>query len=208
MSISTKQLKKQIRNSMVKQRRDMDPFERERISDKIVQKFLDSNIYRDSKTIMAYVPMHDEVQLNVFFEQAFKDGKRLAVPLITGSGTMRPVLLPSLDVLIEGEFGIKTVREEDRIFLQPDAFDCVLIPGAAFDYLGHRLGLGSGYYDNFLPRTNATKIALAFDFQLIYQVPYEIHDVNVDVIITEEKIDAIYDWGMQIWIKPGTPRWL
>ena len=200
--------KKAMRNRMVKQRREMDPFERERISETIVQKFLDSNAYQNSKSIMAYISMPDEVQLKTFFAQALKDGKRLAVPLITGTGTMRPVLLPSMDVLIDGEFGIKTVKEEDRIFLQPDAFDCVLVPGAAFDYRGHRLGLGSGYYDNFLPRTNAVKIALAFDFQLLYQVPYELHDVDVDVIITEAKIDAVYDWGMQIWTKPGTPRWL
>lgn len=186
----------------------MDPFERERISDKIAQCFLDTHAYRDAKTIMAYLPMHDEVQLGIFFEQALKEGKRLAVPLITETSTMKPVLLPSMDVLIDGEFGIKTVREEDRIFLQPDAFDCVLVPGAAFDYSGHRLGQGGGYYDNFLPRTNALKIALAFDFQLVYQVPYELHDVNVDVIITEAKVDVIYDWGMKIWIKPGAPQWL
>ena len=74
------QFKKAMRNRMVKQRREMDPFERERISETIVQKFLDSNAYQNSKSIMAYISMPEEVQLKTFFDQAFKDGKRLAVP--------------------------------------------------------------------------------------------------------------------------------
>lgn len=208
MAISTAHLKKQLRNSMVKRRREMDPFERERISDRIVQRFLDTNAYKESKTIMAYIPMHDEVQLGMFFDQAFKDGKRLAVPLITGTGTMRPVLLPSMDVLIDGEFGIKTVREEDRIFLQPDAFNCIIVPGAAFDYRGHRLGLGGGYYDYLLARTGALKVALAFDFQIVYQVPVDSQDMGVDAIITSSEVAAVYDWGIKIWTKPEAPPWL
>ena len=203
------QFKKTMRKQMVKRRRELDPFERERISELIVQRFLDSKAYRNARTIMAYASMHEEVQLKTFIDQALKDKKRLAIPLINESGVMRPVLLPSMDVLVEGAFGIPTVKEEDRIFLQPDAFDCVLIPGAAFDYQGHRLGLGGGYYDNFLPRTsNALKVALAFEFQFVYQVPIEPQDVSVDVVITEAKIAAFYDWGMQLWIKRETPPWL
>ena len=203
------QFKKTMRSRMVKKRREMDPFERERVSEAIVQRLLDSKTYQRANTIMAYVSMPDEVQLQTFFDQAFKDGKRLAIPLITENNVMRPVLYSSPDVLTEGKFGIKTVKEEDRIFLQPDAFDFIIVPGAAFDYNGRRLGMGAGYYDQFLARVgNTPKIALAFNFQLEYQVPFEPHDVNVDVIITEAKIDAIYDWGMQIWTKQGTPPWL
>ena len=194
---------------MVKRRRDMDPFERDRISDNIVQRLLDSNIYNESQTIMAYLSMHDEIQMKRFFNQAFKDDKKLAVPLIMSTGVMRPVMLPSLDVIVEGEFGIPTVKEEDRIFLQYDAFDLIIVPGAAFDYSGHRLGLGGGYYDHFLTRAHrAKKIALAFDFQLIYQVPFEPHDVGVDFVITGSKITAVYDWGVQVWTKQGMPPWL
>ena len=60
-----------------------------------------------------------------------------------------------------------------------------------------------------VPRTsNALKVALAFDFQFVYQVPIEPQDVSVDVVITEAKIAAFYDWGMQLWIKRETPPWL
>ncbi len=201
--------KKNMRKQMVKRRREMDPFERDRVSELIVQRFLDSNAYKNARTIMAYASMAEEVQLKTFFDRAFQDKKRIAIPLLNESSIMRPVLLPSLDVLVEGAFGILTVKEEDRIFLQPDAFDCVIVPGAAFDYQGHRLGLGAGYYDNFLGRAhNALKVALAFDFQFVYQVPFEPHDVNIDAVITESKIAAFYDWGMQLWIKRETPPWL
>ncbi len=203
------QFKKTLRKRMVKQRREMDPFERERISDQIVMRFLDSKAYQNARTLMAYASMPEEVQVKMLIEQALQDKKRVAIPLLTESGVMRPVLMPSMDVLVEGAFGIPTVKDEDRIFLQPDAFDCIIVPGAAFDYSGHRLGLGGGYYDNFLPRTsNALKVALAFDFQFVYQVPIEPQDVSVDVVITEAKIAAFYDWGMQLWTKRETPPWL
>ena len=203
------QFKKSMRKIMVKKRREMDPFERDRVSDQIVRRFLESKSYNEAKTIMAYESMPEEVQMQSFFDQAFKDGKRLAIPFIVSTGVMRPVLLPSMDVLVEGDFGIKTVREEDRIFLQPDALDVILVPGAAFDYSGHRLGLGQGYYDHFLTRAHrAKKIGIGFDFQLSYQVPFEPHDINVDAIITSTRVVSVYDWGIQVWTKQGTPPWL
>lgn len=209
MAEDIKQFKKSMRKIMMKKRHEADPLERERFSEQIVQKLLNSRSYKDAKTIMAFISMADEVQLDPFFEQAFKDGKRLAIPVIMPTNVMRAVLLPSMDVLVEGAYGIKTVNEDDRIYLQPDAPDLIIVPGAAFDYLGHRLGLGGGYYDQFLARAHrAKKIALAFDFQLIYQVPNEPSDATVDAIVTQSKVVGIYDWGMQVWIKPETPPWL
>ena len=51
---------------------------------------------------------------------------------------------------------------------------------------GHRLGYGRGYYDRTLalmPRT--TSVAVAFDFQLIAEVPSEAHDVPVTWVVTD-----------------------
>ena len=63
--------------------------------------------------------------------------------------------------------------------------NCVIVPGAAFDIHGGRLGLGGGYYDRFLPRAvNAKKIALDYDFQLVDVLPTEFHDVTIDMVIT------------------------
>ena len=138
---------------------------------------------------MAYVSMPEEVQLNDLFEAAFASNKLLAIPLIVGRGTMKPVYLPSMESLVVGDFGILTVRQECRKLVEFSDIECVIVPGAAFDHQGNRLGLGGGYYDRFLERVPmAKRVALAFDYQLVDNIPTEPHDLKVDVIITRSEI--------------------
>ncbi|MFN5191723.1 MAG: 5-formyltetrahydrofolate cyclo-ligase, partial [Burkholderiales bacterium] len=70
--------------------------------------------------------------------------------------------------------------------VQLDIVDLLLVPGVAFDRRGHRLGYGKGYYDRLLParRPAALLAALAFDCQLVDEVPVSEHDVSIDLLIT------------------------
>ena len=160
--------------------------ERENLSEKIVQKFLSSELYKNSSVIMAYMSMADEIQLREFFADAFDKKKILAIPLIVERGIIQPVILKNFDSLEVGDFGILTVKKNSRKFLDIEKIDCIIVPGVAFDIRGYRLGLGGGYYDRFLKKTSAKKIALAFDFQLTENLPIEPHDMPVDFIITEK----------------------
>ena len=71
-----------------------------------------------------------------------------------------------------------------------DQIDLAIIPGIAFDTRGGRIGQGEGYYDRFIPTLNITtrKVALAFECQMVPQVPMDSSDKYVDIIITEERI--------------------
>ena len=180
------QLKKPLRKKFLALRKNLSVEEREFLSNKIVQKFLASEVYKNSSVIMAYMPTADEIQLQEFFADAFDKEKILAIPLIIGRGIMKPVILKNFDELEIGEFGILTVREDSRKFIDAEKIDCVIVPGVAFDIHGKRLGLGGGYYDRFLKLAeNAKKIALAFDFQVVENLPTESHDMPVDFIFTE-----------------------
>ena len=163
--------------------------EREFLSNKIVQKFLASEVYKNSSVMMAYMPTADEIQLREFFADAFDKEKILAIPLIIGRGIMKPVILKNFDELEVGEFGILTVQKNSRKFIDAEKIDCVIVPGVAFDIHGKRLGLGGGYYDRFLKLAkHAKKIALAFDFQVVENLPTESHDMPVDFIFTENVV--------------------
>jgi 5-formyltetrahydrofolate cyclo-ligase len=64
-----------------------------------------------------------------------------------------------------------------------------LVPGAVFDLNGYRIGYGGGYYDRYLANAKALcKIGLAYDFQVINQIPIEQYDVAVDQVITNDRI--------------------
>ena len=183
------QKKKSLRKEMTAKRSAMEKSEREKLSHEVVQKILSSPHYQNAKVVMAYASMPEEIQLQELFDDAFAKQKKLAIPFIVGRGNMRPVLLPSPDALEVGDFGILTVRQDLRKFVDVKEIDCVIIPGAAFDIHGNRLGLGGGYYDRFLKlAVNAKKIAPAFDFQLVEDLPVTPADSKVDVIITPSKI--------------------
>ena len=165
------------------------PFdERDRISHALTEKFLATETYRAAQIVMAYASTPEELQLNELFAACFDEGKILAIPLIVGKGLMRAVAVPSFDALEMGAFGIRTVKRELRQFVEPAQIDCIIVPGAAFDIHGGRLGLGGGYYDRFLPlAVNAKKIALAYDFQLVDSLPLEPHDAKLDAVLTIER---------------------
>jgi 5-formyltetrahydrofolate cyclo-ligase len=75
----------------------------------------------------------------------------------------------------------------DRV---PEAeIDLVVVPGVAFDRTGHRLGLGGGFYDRWLPSVSAPRLGLALSLQVVERVPHTGRDQRVDWIVTES--DAI-----------------
>ena len=181
--------KKILRKEIISRRKSLSEEERNILSHEIVQRFLATEIYENSSSIMAYMSTSEEIQLQEFFEDAFQKEKILSIPLIIERGIIQPVILKNFDSLEIGEFKILTVKKNLREFIDAKKIDCIIVPGAAFDIHGNRLGLGGGYYDRFLKLAeNAKKISLAFDFQIVENIPVETHDMPVDLIITEKKI--------------------
>jgi 5-formyltetrahydrofolate cyclo-ligase len=72
----------------------------------------------------------------------------------------------------------------------PTELDAVLIPAAAVDRAGNRLGWGKGFYDRFLSSVEGDPllIAVSFDSDRVDQIPTEAHDAPVDAILTETEI--------------------
>ena len=70
--------------------------------------------------------------------------------------------------------------------LDPALLDVVVVPGLAFTPDGRRLGQGGGHFDRFLPRLrgDCVRIGVAFDEQLVADLPTSPHDIAVDVVIT------------------------
>lgn len=187
--INLNQHKKILRKKIISRRKSLSAEERKIFSHEIIKKFLATEIYKNSSSIMAYISMSDEVQLQEFFADAFNKEKILAIPFIIERKIIKPVILKNFDSLEVGEFGILTVKENLREFIDEKNFDCVIVPGVAFDVQGKRLGMGGGYYDKFLKlATNAKKISLAFDCQIVENIPTEPHDMPVDLIITEKRL--------------------
>jgi len=75
--------------------------------------------------------------------------------------------------------------------LEPKHLDIAIIPGVAFDIRGMRLGYGKGYYDRLIKNLHCPKIALAYEFQIVDNIPEEEHDHLMNKIVTEKRIITI-----------------
>jgi 5-formyltetrahydrofolate cyclo-ligase len=67
--------------------------------------------------------------------------------------------------------------------------DVIVVPAIALDPVGHRIGYGAGFYDRALPpfAPPAVTIGVAFDFQLVAEVPFTEHDVALGFVITDAR---------------------
>lgn len=71
--------------------------------------------------------------------------------------------------------------------------DVVIVPALAVAADGHRLGYGMGYYDATLPDVvpPAVSVVVAYDFQLLAELPTEPHDRPCDWVVTDRRTLAV-----------------
>jgi 5-formyltetrahydrofolate cyclo-ligase len=116
-------------------------------------------------------------------------GAGLALPAIVARG--RPLVFRAWrfgEELARGQWGIREPKP-DAPEVRPDV---VIVPLAAFDRRGYRIGYGAGYYDLTLHALRAerpiTAVGLAFAMQEIDRVPELPHDARLDLVLTEREV--------------------
>ena len=187
------QWKRQIRRQASANRQNQT--DKDALSERICRKLAALPEYADAATVMFYVDFRAEVRTRAFLPTAWQQGKRVVVPRCAGR-RLELFSIRGMDELEAGTYGIlepdATVRRRPECRVEPAELDLIVVPGAAFDRRGGRLGLGKGYYDRLLAavRTDTALVALAFECQLFGEVPMEPHDIYVQKVITER---AIYD---------------
>ena len=139
--------------------------------------------------LLIYVSKGTEVDTHGLIQQLLAMGRQVCVPQFDAveKKYVACVLRDFHSDLAVGQFGI---LEPKPGTVQPparDPIDAALVPGLAFGETGNRLGRGMGYFDRLLQEVPGAKIALAYDFQILSEVPAEAHDARMDFIITETR---------------------
>lgn len=173
--------KKALRSRIRQQKRAMTPEQIEEKSALLAQQFFASELYRNAKTIYGYLPYNQEVRTMPMLERALLEGKQVAVPKVYGD-EMRFIYMKDLSEVETGYAGIPEPVQDDPVASDPMAL--VLMPGLAFDFQGHRIGYGGGFYDKFLEREPGhPTLALCYDFQMFPELKTEEHDIPVDCVL-------------------------
>lgn len=184
---SGKEAKQRLRREMLAIRRSLSAEEIEKGSEAIAAYFCAWPKYRDAEVVMFYLSMADEPQTAALIEDAWRRGKKVAVPLMGETyGVMEAAALDGWDGLVTGRLGLKMPDPAKTRWIDPADIGLVVVPGVAFDSAGRRVGMGAGYYDRFLKQAaSACRMGLAWSAQIVPEVPAEEHDVRMEYLLTE-----------------------
>ena len=186
--------KKSIRTAYLSKRNAMDAEKRREASEKIAEKVFEDKHFKEAQTVFVYASYKSEADTVPIIQRALQLGKRVAAPKVQGE-EMFFYEIKSLEDLLPGYQGILEPQNEDQEPVIPADNDIMLVPGAAFDRQGSRIGYGKGYYDRYwnqLISAYGSKpylIALAFACQIFpKKLPTEEHDKKIDCILTERRV--------------------
>lgn len=178
--------KKEIRKYIFAKRKEMTQEEADSLSISIYEKVISLPEFQEASCIYAYVDYNKEASTREIIRKAWREGKRVAVPKVTGPHEMKYYYLEDFFRLKPGYFQIPE-PEDCPEAAEEDAF--LIVPGVAFDENRHRAGYGQGFYDRYLAAHRKHKTAaIAFEFQIVGEVPAEDTDIFPDKVITEKRI--------------------
>jgi 5-formyltetrahydrofolate cyclo-ligase len=199
--------KKALRRRLLEARQALAEAERNEWDARILANLMSLPEVQAARTLLVYLDFKAEVSSRGLIEWAIGEGKTVCAPVtLVEERRLIPVRLRSADDVVSGAYGIREPKLKERLRLEEESagfdeamlaenpavvplaeIDVVILPGVGFDRFGGRLGYGGGYYDRFLPRLrpDAGKIAVAYEMQMLPEVPLEPHDTRLDVVVTE-----------------------
>lgn len=140
--------------------------------------------WQRSTQILGFAPLTNEPDIMPLLEEAWTSGRRIALPSYDAHASAyvaRAVM--HRGEMQRGRFGVCEPLAGCPV-IPLNQLDFILVPGVAFDLVGRRLGRGKGFYDRLLAQVRGHKCGVAFDAQIVAEVPEELHDIRVDSILT------------------------
>lgn len=183
--MNPRELKKALREEALARRDALDPQWRIEASLQMAEA-ADRLGVEPGMVVSGFWPMRSEVDVRPLMFALRDRGARLCLPAILDKQTIVFRELVRGAEMVDMGFGTYGPGPEAAV-LDPEL---MLIPLAAFDDRGHRIGYGAGYYDRAIDRMTARGraprlVAIAFDCQEVERVPDQDHDVQLPQILTE-----------------------
>ncbi|GDY22887.1 5-formyltetrahydrofolate cyclo-ligase [Verrucomicrobiota bacterium] len=159
--------------------------ERREASRRLCERVAQSDVWRAAKSVLVFGPRADEPDIRPLIAAGLASGKIITFPRhVAASDTYEAAVVRDLARdLIPARFGLREPAPECP-GLPLMQLDLVLVPAVAFDAIGRRLGRGKGYYDQLLSHTPAGKCGIAFDWQVVDELPTEPHDAPMNYLAT------------------------
>jgi 5-formyltetrahydrofolate cyclo-ligase len=192
METDTLKAKAALRQDIRGRLKSMTPAQRSAASLQARSLLAGKSVWKKAKSILVYAPLPEELDVWPLVLEAAAGGKTIALPRFDSVskkyGACRVEDLAN--DLVSGQFGIREPGGH-CVPVPLNRLDLVLVPGVAFNLQGRRLGRGKGFYDQLLALVRGTTCGVAFDEQIVAEIPVEPHDIHLNCILTPTR-----------WIEP------
>lgn len=146
-----------------------------------------------ARTVAGYWRIRSELDVRPLMARLGEGGARLALPAVVDTQTIRFRVLHRESALVAAGFGT-LAPGPDAAEVDPDL---VLVPLAAFDAGGNRIGYGKGFYDRAIADLHqrgrkVRTIGIGFDCQEVPAFAAEPHDMRLDAVLTESGLRSFH----------------
>jgi len=184
--------KNDIRNEIKNVLNSLSGSERLKKTKDIENRLFEFANFLEAKIALLNLNRGNEVRMREIIERCFSINKTVVLPAFDiEKHEMELMKVDNLKAHLRTRHrGIKEPNRRLCKVVPIEYIDIAFIPGIAFDEKGGRIGSGEGYYDRLIPKLPNTtrKVSLAFEDQIVQQVPMESHDRYIDILITEKRI--------------------
>ena len=179
----------QLFNRMMSTRDELDPKFVNSASLEIQRRVLLMEEFRTALRVGLYVPWGNEVRTDMIFGEGDRHRKEIYLPAMDAElGELAYFrTLDVEDVLRAGE-GIRSPAGKRSRVRDLNTLHVLIVPGVALDLKGGRMGIGGGFYSGCLKGFRGHRIAFAYDFQVVADLPRGFGRNDVDWIVTEKRL--------------------
>ena len=189
--------KNEVRRLMARRKKEYSASQFEQKSLQITARLQELPCWKKADAVFAYMDLPGEVKMREFIRRCWEEGKTVAVPKIIASdiddritaAQMRFYRINSFDDLHEGMMHIMEPDPDRCECLDSEEDALIIMPGVAFDADRRRIGYGGGFYDRYLAAyPGHATVAVAYEFQVLEQVPSQEQDIRPQLLVTEDRI--------------------
>ena len=179
--------KQTVRNQIKERKSRLNSDEITKYSSLVTERLLKEDCYIEADTVLVFLSINQEIRTEELIRQAWRDGKKVAVPKILSGKRMEFIYI---DTFYNMDAGYCNIPEPSSGSIFKGDSALLVMPGLAFDKNGGRIGYGGGFYDRYIEEHSETKffkVAPAYEFQIFDSLETDEHDIPCDMIITVGK---------------------
>ena len=189
-----------LRSELRSRRRSLSNNQQLDAANQIADAFFQLNLHADKTQIGLYWPNDGEIDPRVLMERLIDTDKACFLPILDPEKENELCFgrYSSDSPMVKNRYGIEEPKTTE--ILDAQALDLILVPLVGFDQHGNRLGMGAGYYDRTLARSNTTAekdtstlilIGLAHHCQQVERIDAQPWDIPMHGILTDSEFIQI-----------------